>query len=50
MAKELDKLVKEVRIELREALVADKEKAKARALACLLHAETLIENWLGNSS
>jgi len=37
------KLIKDIRLELSEAVVADKEKAYARARACLLYVKNLIE-------
>lgn len=40
------KLIKEVRLELSEAAVADKEKSYTRARACLTHAKRLLVNAL----
>jgi len=39
----LERLVKEIRVELSEALIAHKEKAHVRAKACLLHVRNLID-------
>lgn len=37
-----DRLIKEVRLELSEAVVADKEKNNTRARLCLEHAKRLL--------
>lgn len=46
MAGKIDKLVKAVRVELSEAVLADKEDATVRARACLLHAKRLLDGFL----
>jgi len=40
------KIVTDVRIEMAEVEVADKEGADVRARACLLHAKEIIETFL----
>lgn len=46
MSEKIEKLVEDVRTELLEILVADKEDAGARVFSCLLHAETLIGTFI----
>jgi len=40
------KLIKDIRLEISEAALADREKAYVRAKACLLHVKKLIEKGL----
>lgn len=40
------KLVKDIRVELSEAVVADREKAYVRAKACLMNVKKLIDSGL----
>lgn len=46
MSEKVEKLVKDVRTELSEVVVADKESARGGVLACLMHAKELIETFI----
>lgn len=50
MSERYRKLITNVRIEMAEAEVADKEGAIIRAKACLLHAKEIIETFLQKES
>lgn len=46
MSDKIKKLVKDVRVELSEAAVADKEGANVRVKVCLLHANKMMASFI----
>jgi len=46
MSEKFEKIIKDIRLEIAEAVVADKEDFDVRANACLLHVKYLVERYL----